>query len=165
MRHSAVTLLGDLLLRFLRPMLIRFHHQSSATQHSTYSSFRFHSTVSVNSECAHQSFSNKIQVPSRTFSTIQYPSQASTETRVYGFDLNEHFQADKDHYDPPFHAPFAHLPSPRSWTLKDVILSPSSSSSTLSTSQQPLATKAITREGNVPDPYGRPCCPPIQRSL
>ena len=48
---------------------------SSATQHSTYASFhlRSHATVSVNSECAHQFFSDNIQVPSTTSSTIQYP--------------------------------------------------------------------------------------------
>ena len=39
----------------------------SATQHSTYASFHLHchSTASVNSECAHQSLSNNIHVPSQ----------------------------------------------------------------------------------------------------
>ena len=57
------------------------------------------------------------------------PSQSSTETRVYGFDLNEHWQADKDHYDNQKingltfpRAIRSSALTPKSLTLKDVIL-------------------------------------------
>ena len=54
--------------------------------------------------------------------------QSSTDARIYGFDLNEHWQPDKDYtttrrsMDSPFHTPSGRRLSLRSWTLKDVIL-------------------------------------------
>ena len=37
--------------------------------------------------------------PPRPLPRSNTPSHSSTETRVYGFDLNEHWQADKEHHD------------------------------------------------------------------
>ena len=51
------------------------------------------------------------------------------DNRTFGFDLNPHWQEDKDHYDNQKingltweGEAFVNPPSRKSWTLKDVIL-------------------------------------------
>ena len=44
-------------------------------------------------------FQTTSRSPPGPFPRSNTPSQSSTEARVYGFDLNEHWQADKDHFD------------------------------------------------------------------
>ena len=79
-------------------MLIPFHHLHH--QFLRHPAFHLHKPSFARlRNRVHQLRGSPSQRTPRSPPGPNTPSQSSTATRVYGFDLNEHWQADKEHCD------------------------------------------------------------------